>query len=148
MYRLFYQADGDDAWVPAFLDKPLQKTEYSWDTESIPDGWYRIKVVASDEESNPAGEALTDEKVSDLVKVDNTRPQVLQLAYDAASGILKGVARDNLSLIHYLEYSVDGGEWKYFAPKDGVFDDREEAFEVKTRAARVRPAFHRRPRHR
>ncbi len=131
VYRLFYQADGDQAWVPAFMDKPLKKTEYSWNTESIPDGWYRIKVVASDEESNPAGEGLTDEKTSDLVKVDNTRPQVLQLAYDAAGGILKGMARDNLSLIRYLEYSIDGGEWKFFAPKDGVFDDREEAFEVK-----------------
>ena len=53
VYRLYYQADGDEAWVPAFLDKPLKKTEYSWNTESIPDGWYRIKVVASDEESNP-----------------------------------------------------------------------------------------------
>ena len=120
VYRLYYQADGDDAWVPAFPEKPLHKTEYSWDTESIPDGWYRLKVVASDEESNPAGEALTDEKVSDPVKVDNTRPQVLDLSYDAASGILKGVARDNLSLIRYLEYAVDGGEWKFFAPKDGV----------------------------
>jgi hypothetical protein len=131
VYRLFYQADGDEAWVPAFLDKPLKKTEYSWNTESIPDGWYRIKIVASDEDSNPVGEALTDEKISDLVKVDNTRPQVQQLAYDAAGGILKGIARDDLSLIRYLEYSVDGGEWKFFAPKDGVFGDREEAFEVK-----------------
>ncbi|HVM60898.1 MAG TPA: WD40 repeat domain-containing protein [Verrucomicrobiae bacterium] len=131
VYRLYFQADGDDVWVPAFLDKPLHKTEYAWDTESIPDGWYRIKVVASDEESNPAGEALTDEKVSDLVKVDNTRPQVVEPAYDAASGVLKGVARDNLSLIRYLEYAVDGGDWKFFAPKDGVFDSKEEAFEVK-----------------
>jgi hypothetical protein len=131
VYKLFYQADGDDVWVPAFLDKPLHKTDYSWDTESIPDGWYRIKVVASDEESNPAGEALTAEKISDLVKVDNTRPQVVELSYDAAAGVLKGIARDNLSLIRYLEYSVDGGEWKFFAPKDGVFDSKEEAFEVK-----------------
>ena len=131
VYRVFYQVDGDDAWVPAFLDKPLKKTEYSWNTESIPDGWYRLKAVASDEESNPAGEALTDEKISDLVKVDNTRPQVLQLSYAASGGILQGVARDNLSQIRQLEYSVDGGEWKFFAPKDGVFDDREEAFEVK-----------------
>jgi hypothetical protein len=141
VYRLYYQADGDDAWVPAFLDKPLHKTEYSWDTESIPDGWYRIKVVASDEESNPVGEALTDEKVSDLVKVDNTRPQVLELSYDAAGGILKGTARDNLSLIRYLEYSVDGGEWKFFAPKSGVFDDREEAFEVKIGPLPAGPHF-------
>jgi hypothetical protein len=141
VYRLYYQADGDESWIPAFLDKPLKKTEYAWNTESIPDGWYHIKVVASDEESNPAGEALMDEKISDLVKVDNTRPQVLQLTCDAATGVLKGVARDNLSPIRYLEYSVDGGEWKFFAPKDGVFDDREETFEVKVGPLAAGPHF-------
>jgi hypothetical protein len=141
VYRLYYQAQGDDAWVPAFLDKPLHKAEYSWDTESIPDGWYRIKVVASDEESNPVGESLTDEKISDLVKVDNTRPQVLQLSYDPASGSLKGIAHDNLSLIVYLEYSVDGAEWKFFAPKNGVFDDREEPFDVKVGSLASGPHF-------
>jgi len=141
VYRVYYQADNDEAWIPAFLDKPLKKTDYSWNTESIPDGWYRIKVVASDEESNPAGDALTDEKISDLVKVDNTRPQVLQLSWDAATGVVKGTARDNLSLIRYLEYSVDGGEWKFFAPKDGVFDDREETFEVKVGPLAAGPHF-------
>src|ERR1700690_1718311 len=115
--------------------------EYSWNTESIPDGWYRVKVVASDEDSNPVGEALTDEKISELVKVDNTRPQVQQLTYDGAGGVLKGMARDNLSLIRYLEYSIDGGEWKFFAPKDGVFDDREEAFEVKIGPLSAGPHF-------
>jgi hypothetical protein len=131
VYRLYFQADGDSVWVPVSLDKPLKKSEYAWNTESIPDGWYRIKVVASDEESNPAGEALTDEKVSDSFKVNNTRPDVTQLAYDSGKGTLTGMARDNLSLIQFLEYSVDGGDWKYFAPKDGVFDDREELLEVK-----------------
>jgi outer membrane protein assembly factor BamB len=141
VYRLFYQAEGDDVWVPASLDKPLKKTEYPWNTESVPDGWYRIKVVASDEESNPAGDALADEKISDLVKVDNTRPQVLQLSYNATGGILTGIARDNLSQIRQLEYSIDGGEWKFFAPKDGVFDDREEAFEAKIAPLAAGPHF-------
>ena len=131
VYRLYFQADGDTVWVPVSLDKPLKKTEYAWNTESIPDGRYRIKVVASDEESNPAGESLADEKVSDTFKVDNTRPEVASLAYDPGKGVLTGTARDSLSLIRFLEYSVDGGEWKYFAPKDGVFDDREEFLEVK-----------------
>ncbi len=131
VYRLYYQAQGDEFWVPVPLDKPLKTTDYSWETEAIPDGWYRLKLVASDEESNPAGEALTDEKISDPVKVDNTRPQVLQLSFDPGKSLLTGIARDALSLIRFLEYSVDGGDWKFFAPKDGVFDDREEAFEVK-----------------
>jgi sugar lactone lactonase YvrE len=129
VYRLYFKAEGDDVWVPVPLDKPLKKTEYAWDTESVADGWYRLKLVASDEESNPAGDALTDDKVSDPVKVDNTRPAVVNLAFNSST--LTGIARDNLSLIRNLEYAVDGGEWKFFAPKDGVFDDREEAFEVK-----------------
>jgi hypothetical protein len=130
VYRLFYQADGDEAAVPVALEKPLKTTEFSWNTESVPDGWYRVKVVASDEESNPAGEALTGEKTSDLVRVDNGRPEVRQLAFDAAGSALTGSARDALSLIRFLEYSVDGGDWKFFAPKDGVFDDLEESFSV------------------
>jgi len=97
-----------------------------------------MKVVASDEESNPAGEALTDETISEPVKVDNRRPEVVQLTYEA--GKLSGIARDNLSIIRFLEYTVDGGDWKFFTAKDGVFDDREEAFEVKLDA--LKPGLH------
>jgi sugar lactone lactonase YvrE len=135
--RLFYRAEADDVWVPVPLEKPLKKAEYWWDTESVADGWYRVKVVASDEESNAAGEALTDEKISEPVKIDNRRPEVVQLAFK--DNALTGMARDNLSLIRYLEYSADGGEWKYFLPKDGVFDDREEPFEVKVPALAAGP---------
>ncbi len=129
VYRLFYRAEGDEVWMPMPLEKPLTKTEYAWNTESVADGWYRVKVVASDEESNAAGEALSDEKISEPVKVDNRRPEVVELAF--ANNTLTGIARDNLSLIRYLEYSVDGGDWKCFNPKDGVFDDRQEPFAVK-----------------
>lgn len=137
VYRLLYRAEGDEAWVPMPLDKPLKKTDHAWDTESIPDGWYRLKVVGSDEESNPAGEALSDEAISEPLKVDNTRPQILNLAL--AGETLTGLARDNLSLIKYLEYSVDGGDWKFFGSKDGVFDDGEEAFEVKLGVLKAGP---------
>jgi hypothetical protein len=130
VYRLYYQADGDSVWVPMPLREPLRKTEYTWQTESIPDGWYRVKLVASDEEANPAGQALTDERISDLHKIDNRRPEVLDLRFDPATATLSGVARDHLSLIAFLEYSVDGGDWQFFAPKDGLFDSREEPFEI------------------
>ncbi len=129
VYRLTFRAEGDEVWIPMWHDKPIRATEYSWNTESIPDGWYRVTLAASDEECNPADEALTDQKTSDPIKVNNSRPLVTGLAYDA--GVLRGIARDKLSLIRFLEYSVDGGEWKFFAPADGVFDDREESFAVK-----------------
>jgi hypothetical protein len=60
VYRLFYRAEGDEVWIPMLHGKTLRTTEHAWDTDSIPDAWYRVRVVASDEECNPAGEALTD----------------------------------------------------------------------------------------
>jgi len=130
VYRLFYRAASDEQWIAMPLEKPLKKNSYAWDTDSIPDGWYRLKVVASDEDANPAGQALSDEKISDLIKVDNRRPEIVNLRYDPATATLSGLARDNLSLLTNLEYSVDGGDWKPLASQDGIFDNREEPFRV------------------
>jgi len=131
VYRLYYGSD-DNLWLPVTpVDKPISKPEFSWDTESVPDGWYRVKVVASDETANPAGETLSDEKISESIRVDNRRPEVVQLAFDAATSEVRGLARDNLSLIRQLEYALDGTEWLPCNPRDGVFDDREEAFALK-----------------
>ena len=129
VYRLFYRADGSAVWIPIALDRPLTKTSYSWDTDSVPDGWYQIKLVASDEEANPVGTALMDERVSGPVKVDNRRPEISGLKF--AAGTLSGEARDNLSFLVALEYSINGGEWKTFAPEDGIFDRATEPFAVK-----------------
>ncbi len=41
-----------------------------------------------------------------------------------------GVARDSFSPISELAYSVDGGDWQPFSPRDGIFDDPVEEFRV------------------
>jgi hypothetical protein len=128
VFRVFYRAEGEEWWVAAALEKPLKKMEYWWDTNSVPDGIYRLKVVASDEEANPVGEALTAEALSEPVTVDNRRPEVIGLKF--ADGRVTGVTRDHLSTIRFLEFAVNGGDWKYVAPADGVFDDREESFRI------------------
>ncbi len=130
VYRLYYRAEDDDVWVPMTLNEPLKKNEHTWETDSIPSGWYRVKLVASDEESNADEAALSDERISVPVKVDNRRPVVEVSAFDVATGILTGVARDDLSLIAFFEYAINGGNWKFFAPVDGVFDAPEEKFSV------------------
>lgn len=139
VYRLFFKEDRDTLWLPMPLTQPLAKSDYMWDTESIPDGWYRVKVVASDERSNPEGGALADEQVSASFKVDNRRPEVVDIVFDPATGVLAGKARDALSLVAYLEYSVDGGDWKFFAPADGIFDDRLEEWRVNIGALSAGP---------
>ena len=130
MARLYYQRDGDDVWVPLALDKPVTGSDYQWDTESVPDGWYRLKVAASDETSNAAGRELIGERISDRILVDNRKPVIGNLAYDAATARVSGLAEDASSRILWLEYTVDGGEWEYTVPDDDVFDARSEPFSI------------------
>ena len=58
IYRLSYREESETNWKPIGGAEPLTRTEYEWNTESIPDGNYVVRVIASDERSNPREEAL------------------------------------------------------------------------------------------
>ena len=47
-----------------------------WDTTSVPNGTYVVKVVASDTPSNPPGSALEGELESAAFDIDNTPPVI------------------------------------------------------------------------
>src|SRR6185437_3626895 len=80
-YRLFYQREGDAAWRELLRsDEILTRTDYDWDTATLPEGTYRVRVVASDEASNPPGEGLTHALETSGVLVDNTAPTFQSLA--------------------------------------------------------------------
>jgi sugar lactone lactonase YvrE len=129
IYRLYYREENENNWKPIGGAEPLTRTEYDWNTESIPDGNYVVRVVASDERSNPREEALEHSLTSTPFLVDNRKPELVdvKVAYPVASGR----AHDSFSAISELAYSVDGGDWQPFGPKDGIFDDPNEEFSVK-----------------
>ena len=129
VYRLAYRLDTSEHWVSMPEEKPLTATSYEWDTESVADGTYRLRLTASDEQANAAGKELVAEKLSEPVTVDNRRPEITDLRFDRRTQSVIGRATDNLSLVVRLEYAVDGGEWVAFASHDGIFDEREELFE-------------------
>jgi outer membrane protein assembly factor BamB len=129
IYRLYYREESEGNWRSIGGAEPLTRTEYEWNTESIPDGNYVVKVVASDERSNPREEALEHSLTSTPFLVDNRKPELLDIkvAYPMATGR----ARDSFSPISELAYSIDGGDWQPFSPKDGIFDDPSEEFSIK-----------------
>ena len=47
-----------------------------WDTSSVPNGTYVLKVLASDRKSNPAEAALGGELESSSFEIDNVAPTV------------------------------------------------------------------------
>ena len=95
------------------------------------DGKYELRVTASDNLSNPATSALETARISEPVVVDNTAPSIAMLAgkADGKTITIRGRARDQLSRITGIEYSIDSAtEWVPVLPTDGICDSRDETF--------------------
>src|SRR5262249_11361646 len=73
-YSLFVRKEGWKSWV--LLEDNLSKTEYEWDTTTVPSGVYELKVVASDRKDNPDEDALTGERVTSPFVVSHQPPAV------------------------------------------------------------------------
>jgi hypothetical protein len=139
IFKLWFRRDGDTLWHPLGGPDPLAKPEYDWSTDSVPDGRYVIRVWSSDEKVTPAGQALDHLFESQPFLVDNTKPEVRELA--VRGGKVTGRAHDAASVLSTIEYAVDGGEWRPALPDDGLLDERDEAFTI-TLPKSVRPGPH------
>jgi hypothetical protein len=140
---------GDVGWLRLSGPEPIARTELDWNTDSLPDGLYEMKVSVSDERSNPPELALTHELISAPFVIDNRRPELRDVrvtprAADAAgpatAGILSGSAVDSVSTLTELAFSVDGGEFLPIAPRDGVLDGASEDFQARLPA--LQPGAH------
>ncbi len=131
VYDLYYSADGGETWVE--IEKDVRDSPYTWDTTTVDDGLYIIKVVASDRRANPK-QPLQDEAISQPITVDNTPPRVRlgrgAVVVDERGAVhVKGYARDSTSPISTAQYRVDGGEWTPFGAADRAFDSLREELE-------------------
>jgi len=132
-YNLSIKADDEKEWRRLVSDHPERL--YSFDSESYPNGTYRIRVEAADTPDNPPALALRTERVSSAFRIDNVAPRVeeLRASVSASRGgktsvTVSGAAVDDDTRVSSIEYSVDGGEWTDIFPEDGIFDGRREAF--------------------
>ena len=125
-YTIYYRQRASEVWLKADanVDKPL----YTWDTLSVPDGVYEIKVEVSDEPGNAPAAALKHSWISRPVVVDNTPPVITELAArpDGAM-ILLTIAATDASRIAGVEYVLDSAEEPVImAAADGIFDSPAE----------------------
>ena len=129
-FDVMYRREGETAWKT--LHRALTDPIFVWDTTSVPDGTYFIKVSASDAPSNSPGTALVGELESVSFDIDNTAPQIeVQPASGAGSRTrIAFVVRDEQSSVQRVEYSLDASRWRVIYPKDGIPDSRREEFEV------------------
>ncbi len=136
-YSVYYRGENEHEWK--LLKDKLDQRFYSWDTTTLPDGAYYLKIVSTDAPSNPLAIALKTERESERFEVDNTPPLIEGLEARTFMSIVgrgttggtnfKFVARDIASSIDRAQYSVDGGEWFLLAPIGNVSDALNENYE-------------------
>ena len=129
-FDVFYRREGETTWK--LLKRGMWDPIFVWDTTSVPDGTYVLKVAASDAPSNSPGTALVGELESVSFDVDNTAPkvEVQPASRSGARTTIAFVVRDDQSPVQRVEYSLDASRWRLVYPKDGIPDSRREDFEV------------------
>ncbi len=129
-YDVLYRREGEPAWKT--LRKSITESILVWDTSTVPNGTYFVKVVASDAPSNPLSTALAGEMESQAFEVDNTPPAILIASVRAAGGrtVITFDVKDDHSPVQRVEFSSDGQRWRGVFPVDGIADSRQEHFEL------------------
>lgn len=140
IYSLYLRGDGETVW--RLLKDKITDKAYSFDSTTVPDGGYRVKVVASDAPSHTPADALTDEKVSDRFVIDTTPPSISNLKASVQPASCAGLgcqtsvlisfdAEDTTSPIANAEYSLDAGSWQHVDPVGQLSDAKHEHYELR-----------------
>lgn len=128
IFDLYYKDESDKEWK--VLEKDYIKNFYTWDTKTVADGNYRIKITVSDSVDTPSNIALSSEFISESVVIDNTGPVVSKPTFEIKSSSVKVLfnAKDNLSPIVKCKYSVNGEKWQMLFPDDLINDTLKEDY--------------------
>jgi outer membrane protein assembly factor BamB len=128
-FEVFYRDFGAKKWIR--LVKDLAEPYYIWDTRTVPDGKYEMRVLARDNKTNPPGTDLSSARIADVMLVDNTPPNVTIDSVEpkgSKSVRISMTCTDALSRIAEATYNVDSDEkWIPLAADDGIFDSPKEA---------------------
>ena len=130
IYDVLYRREGETDWKP--LKRAVADEIVVWDTSSVPNGRYVLRVIASDAPSNSPTTVLTGALESTAFEIDNTPPTITVTAVTRQNGRMTIAfdVRDDNSAVQKAEYSLDGDRWQTIYPKDGIPDSRMEQFEL------------------
>jgi WD40 repeat protein len=130
-FAVYYRSLNETAF--RLLKEHVRETFYTVDGASLADGRYVFKVIASDAQDNPSGNALSGERISEPVDIDNTPPVVrLQSPPQIAADRVRLVfdVEDGTGRIKRADISIDGGPWREVFPDDGIADSQRERYSL------------------
>lgn len=130
VYSLQFRTAGGGEWIT--LKDKLTAEAWEWDTRTVADGRYELRVTASDALANPKGSGRSASRISDPVLVDNTPPAIgdAQVTIRDRDATIRLTVVDRTGTVARLEYTVDGNaDWQAVLPSDTIADSPSEAYE-------------------
>ena len=130
-YRVYVRREPDGAWIE--IGKELEVSVLTWNTNTLADGRYRVRVVASDADGNALGDALEGEATSEPFGVDGTAPRIDALAATVEKDGVRVVAQasDGEGWVGRLDLSTDDGPWRLVSPSGSLADRPELRIDVR-----------------
>jgi hypothetical protein len=115
------------------LKRDMVENFLTIDSQTLADGRYVVRIVTKDSPSNPLGQGLSGERISEPFDIDNSTPVVTAVGTPAVSGDKARVtfeAYDASGFVNRAEYSINGGDWQTVHAEDGISDGPKERFVV------------------
>jgi hypothetical protein len=130
LYSLYFRGEDEKEWK--LLRANIAENSLLLDGDVLADGRYYFRVIASDQPSNAANVARTDELVSSPILIDNTPPVVTLSAPNRSNERVEVDADvvDRTSPLRRCEYSLDAGPWIPVEAADGVTDSPREQYHI------------------
>jgi len=130
-YAVYYRSLNESNF--RLLKDHLRETFFTVDGASLADGQYLFRVVASDDLDNPAALALSGDRISEPVEIDNTPPVVRSAGQVQVTGErVRAVfdVEDVTGRIKRADVSIDGSQWREVFPDDGIADSGKERYSL------------------
>ncbi|HWN07745.1 MAG TPA: WD40 repeat domain-containing protein [Pyrinomonadaceae bacterium] len=128
-YAVYYRGLNESTF--RLLKDKLRENFYTIDGATLADGRYIIKITVTDAPDNPLGQALTGERLSEPVDIDNTPPVLRAVGPSgAAAGRSVFEVDDATGKIRKADVSVNGAPWFPLFPDDGIADSKRERYTV------------------
>lgn len=140
VYALYVKAADEEEWH--LVKDQWRQSSYTLDANSLADGKYVARLVATDEASNSRETARSAELISAPFWLDSTPPLVRIVKQSVAPGGAEVVfqVEDTTSPLRKAETSLDGKDWEDVHSDDGIVDSRLETFTVRVKG--VEPGEH------
>lgn len=131
MFNIEFRRVGRQGWI--LLKDDWNQPKFDWDSRTVEDGRYEVRVTADDRKGNCPATALTGARISDPFVIDNTPPQIEAADIETKDGVvtLRLRVRDELTVIGKVNWTVNSSDkWNSVQPDDKVADTTAETFTI------------------